>query len=63
MGVRFRGGKVEVAHDLFKFTTDDENAFGSHGERILRAVGLSRFRKPTLPANYAVGVATKTAFS
>jgi hypothetical protein len=48
---------------FFRSPSANENGFGSHGERFLRAVGFSWTHKPTLPANNAVGVATKTGFS
>lgn len=33
---------VVTAYDVFNFTTADENGTGSHGERLLRAVGFSQ---------------------
>ena len=48
-----------------KVTTPDEIGMGSHGERIgdggrREPWAFCRFRKPTLPAKSAVGVATKS---
>ena len=55
---------VRVSYDHFKFTTAYENRKGRHGGRIgddgrREPWVLRRFPKPTLPADNAVGVATK----
>jgi len=55
------------SHELFIFTTADEEGVGSHGERIgdggrREPWAICRLHRPTLPANSAAGVATKSHF-